>query len=53
MKTESRRGASAVRCYLTEAILPYYIIHQTAIVVVAYEVSKLRLPSSSRSRAES
>jgi hypothetical protein len=33
-----------VRRYLTEAIFPYYIVHQTAIVVVAYEVSKLRLP---------
>jgi hypothetical protein len=33
-----------VRRYLTEANFPCYIIHQTAIVVVAYEVSKLRLP---------
>jgi hypothetical protein len=32
------------RRYLTEAVFPYYIIHQTAIVVVAYRVAKLGLP---------
>lgn len=33
-----------VRRYLTEAIFPYYIIHQPAIVIVAYELAKVRLP---------
>ena len=39
----SHRDGPARR-YLTEAVFPFYIIHQTAIVVVAWEVSKLRLP---------
>jgi hypothetical protein len=34
----------AVRRYLTEAIFPYYIVHQPAIIFVAYELAKLRLP---------
>ncbi len=33
-----------VRRYLTDAIFPYYIIHQTAIVVVAHNLARLRLP---------
>ena len=32
------------RRYLTEAIFPYYIIHQTAIVVFAHELARLRWP---------
>ena len=39
----SHRDGPARR-YLTEAVFPFYIIHQTAIVVVAWEISKLRLP---------
>ncbi len=35
---------SRLRRYLTEAIFPFYIIHQTAIVVLAYHLDKLRLP---------
>ena len=27
---------SAARCYLTDAIFPYYIVHQTAIIVIAH-----------------
>ncbi len=33
-----------VRRYLTDAIFPYYIVHQAAIVVVAHHLVKLRLP---------
>jgi glucan biosynthesis protein C len=33
-----------VRRYLTDAIFPYYIVHQTAIVLVAHGVVKLQLP---------
>jgi glucan biosynthesis protein C len=33
-----------LRRYLTEAVFPYYIVHQTALVVIAYEVARLRLP---------
>jgi glucans biosynthesis protein C len=33
-----------VRRYLTEAIFPYYIVHQPAIIIVAYELAKLQLP---------
>jgi glucans biosynthesis protein C len=32
------------RRYLTEAIFPYYIVHQTVIVVMAYRLLELRLP---------
>ena len=32
------------RRYLTEAIFPYYIIHQTAIVVFAHELARLKWP---------
>jgi hypothetical protein len=39
----SHRDGPARR-YLTEAVFPFYIIHQTAIVVVAWEVARLRLP---------
>ena len=44
----ARRHLSArdgpARRYLTQAIFPYYIVHQTAIVVVAHELARLRLP---------
>ena len=33
-----------VRRYLTEAIFPYYIVHQTAIIVAAHELAKYDLP---------
>jgi len=32
------------RRYLTEAIFPCYILHQTAIVVFAHELARLRWP---------
>ena len=32
------------RRYLTEAVFPYFIVHQTAIIVVAHELVKYRLP---------
>jgi surface polysaccharide O-acyltransferase-like enzyme len=32
------------RRYLTDAIFPYYIIHQTVIIVVAHHLQALRLP---------
>jgi glucan biosynthesis protein C len=35
---------SAVLSYLTEAVFPYYIIHQTAIVMVGYWLIPYRLP---------
>jgi glucan biosynthesis protein C len=38
----NRRGA--VLSYLTEAVFPYYIIHQTAIVMVGYWLIPYRLP---------
>lgn len=31
-------GDSAARRYLTEAIFPYYIVHQTAIIVIAHSL---------------
>ncbi len=34
----------AARRYLTEAIFPFYIIHQTAIVVYAHNLQTLKLP---------
>ena len=34
----------AVRQYLTEAIFPYYIIHQLIIVLAAHELTRLALP---------
>lgn len=33
-----------LRRYLTDAIFPYYIVHQVAIVAAAHYVGKLRLP---------
>lgn len=34
----------ATRRYLTEAVFPYYIVHQTALVVAAHELVRLDLP---------
>jgi glucans biosynthesis protein C len=34
---------SPVRCYLTEAIFPFYIVHQTAIVLLAHFMKPLGL----------
>lgn len=38
-----RLGDSAARRYLTEAVFPYYIAHQTIIVVMAYWLRPLQL----------
>ena len=35
---------SPARRYLTDAVFPFYIIHQTAIVVFGYHLTKLGLP---------
>jgi hypothetical protein len=35
---------SAVRRYLTDAIFPYYIVHQTAIIMIAHELRGRDLP---------
>jgi hypothetical protein len=34
-----------VRRYLTDAIFPFYIVHQTAIVVVGHHLAPLGLPA--------
>jgi hypothetical protein len=36
---------SAVRRYLTDAIFPYYIVHQTAIIMIAHELQGRDLPA--------
>jgi len=36
--------SGVARQYLTEAVFPYYIIHQTAIVVMAHELAHWSLP---------
>jgi hypothetical protein len=36
---------SAVRRYLTDAIFPYYIVHQTAIIMIAHELRGRGLPA--------
>ncbi|WP_298243272.1 acyltransferase family protein [uncultured Bradyrhizobium sp.] len=36
---------SAVRRYLTDAIFPYYIVHQTAIIVIAHQLLGSGLPA--------
>lgn len=38
------RHDNAARRYLTDAIFPFYIIHQTAIVVAGYYLDQLQLP---------
>lgn len=37
-------GDGSVRRYLTDAIFPFYIVHQTLIVVLAHHLAKLGLP---------
>jgi surface polysaccharide O-acyltransferase-like enzyme len=36
---------SALRRYLTDAIFPYYIVHQTAIIMIAHELHGRDLPA--------
>jgi hypothetical protein len=36
---------SALRRYLTDAIFPYYIVHQTAIIMIAHELRGRDLPA--------
>ena len=36
---------TAVRRYLTEAIFPYYIVHQTAIIMIAHQLHGRGLPA--------
>ena len=36
---------SAVRRYLTDAIFPYYIVHQTAMIMIAHELHGSDLPA--------
>ncbi|WP_156164841.1 hypothetical protein [Bradyrhizobium sp. LTSP885] len=36
---------TAPRCYLTDAIFPYYIVHQTAIIVIAHALRGQDLPA--------
>jgi len=36
---------SSVRKYLTDAIFPYYIVHQTAIILIAHELHGRDLPA--------
>jgi hypothetical protein len=37
---------SAARRYLTDAVFPYYIVHQTAIILIAHGLRGLGLPAS-------
>jgi Acyltransferase family len=37
---------SAARCYLTGAIFPYYIVHQTAIIMIAHALRGQNLPAA-------
>ena len=36
---------SAARRYLTDAVFPYYIVHQTAIILIAHELKRFGLPA--------
>jgi hypothetical protein len=36
----------AARRYLTDAVFPYYIVHQTAIILIAHQLRGLGLPAS-------
>jgi hypothetical protein len=36
---------SAARKYLTDAIFPYYIVHQTAIIMIAHELRGRDVPA--------
>ena len=37
---------SAARRYLTDAVFPYYIVHQTAIILIAHQLRDFGLPAS-------
>ena len=37
---------SSVRRYLTDAIFPYYIVHQTAIIMIAHALHGRDLPAA-------
>jgi hypothetical protein len=37
---------SSARRYLTDAVFPYYIVHQTAIILIAHQLRGLGLPAS-------
>jgi len=37
---------SAVRRYLTDAVFPYYIVHQTGIILIAHHLKGLGLPAA-------
>jgi Acyltransferase family len=37
---------SAARRYLTDAVFPYYIVHQTAIILIAHQLKAFGLPAS-------
>jgi hypothetical protein len=37
---------SAARRYLTDAVFPYYIVHQTAIILIAHQLRGFGLPAS-------
>jgi hypothetical protein len=37
---------SAARRYLTDAVFPYYIVHQTAIILIAHQLKSFGLPAS-------
>ena len=37
---------SAARRYLTDAVFPYYIVHQTAIILIAHQLKGFGLPAS-------
>jgi hypothetical protein len=35
---------SSARSYLTDAVFPYYIVHQTAIIMIAHQLKQYELP---------
>jgi hypothetical protein len=39
------KGDSPARRYLTDAVFPYYIVHQTAIILIAHELKPFDLPA--------
>jgi len=38
-------GGLSVRRYLTDAIFPFYIVHQTAIIMIAHQLHGWDLPA--------
>ena len=40
----------AVRRYLTDAVFPYYIVHQTAIILIAHQLKGLGLSAAAGGR---